>query len=93
MRHNATTVKAIVKEIQHRIDVHSFEQQATQSLALNDIARIRLRTSKALVFDDYRQNRATGGLILINENTFDTVAAGMLRDVKREEEPIAEFAI
>jgi len=93
VRHNAITVKAIVKEIQHRIDVHSFEQQPAQSLVLNDIARIRLRTAKALVFDDYRQNRATGGLILINENTFDTVAAGMLREVKREEEPVAEFAI
>jgi sulfate adenylyltransferase subunit 1 len=93
VRHNAATVKAIVKEIQHRIDVHSFEQQPAQSLALNDIARIRIRTAKALVFDDYRQNRATGALILINDNTFDTVAAGMLREVKREEEPVAEFAI
>lgn len=93
VRHNATTVKAIVKEILHRVDVHSFEQQATDALALNDIARIRLRTAKPLVFDAYKQNRATGSLILINDNTFDTVAAGMLLEQKREEELLTEFAI
>jgi sulfate adenylyltransferase subunit 1 len=93
LRHNATTVKAIVKEILYRVDVHSFEHQATNSLALNDIARIRLRTAKPLVFDSYQQNRATGSLILINENTFDTVAAGMLLEHKIPEELMSEFAI
>lgn len=93
LRHNATTVKAIVKEILYRVDVHSFEHQATNSLALNDIARIRLRTAKPLVFDSYKQNRATGSLILINENTYDTVAAGMLLEHKIPEELMSEFAI
>ena len=78
LRHNAATVKAIVKEIQHRTDVHTFEQQPAEQLALNDIAHIKLRTAKPLVFDAYKKNRSTGALILINENTFDTVAAGML---------------
>ncbi len=82
LRHNATTVKALVKEIIHRVDVYSFAPQATDALALNDIARIRLRTAKPLVFDAYKKNRATGSLILINENTFDTVAAGMLLEMK-----------
>ena len=93
VRHNATTVKAIVKEIQHRVDVHSFEQQPADALALNDIARVRLRTAKPLVFDAYRQNRATGGLILINENTFDTVGAGMLREAPAKVDLQTEFAI
>jgi len=93
LRHNATTVKAIVKEIQYRVNVHTFEQEPADSLALNDIARIRLRTAKPLVFDAYKQNRATGSLILINENTFDTVAAGMLLEKKREEDLATEFAI
>ena len=93
IRHNATTVKAIVKEILYRVNVHSFEHQPASSLALNDIARIRMRTAKPIVFDAYRQNRATGSLIIINENTFDTVAAGMLLEHKREEELITEFAI
>jgi sulfate adenylyltransferase subunit 1 len=93
LRHNAASVKAIVKEIQHRVDVHSFEQQPAEALALNDIARVRLRTAKPLVFDAYQQNRATGGLILINENTFDTVGAGMLHAPEIKEDLSTEFAI
>ena len=82
LRHNATTVKAIVKEIYYRVDVHSLEHQPADHLKLNDIAYVRLRTAKPLVFDAYQRNRASGGIILINENTFDTVAAGMLHAVK-----------
>ncbi len=92
LRHNATTVKVIVKEIYYRVDVHSLEHQPAERLNLNDIAYVRLRTAKPLVFDAYQRNRASGGLILINENTFDTVAAGMLHAVK-EEEIGTEFAI
>lgn len=93
LRHNATTVKAIVKEIYHRVDVHTFEQQPAEQLKLNDIAYIRLRTAKPLVFDSYLQNRNTGSLILINENTFDTVAAGMLHEVPVPETLQQDFAI
>ena len=93
LRHNAMTMKAVVKEIRYRTDVHTFEQQPAGQLKLNDIAHVRLRTAKPLVFDAYKKNRSTGGLILINENTFDTVAAGMLHAPKREEELVAEFAI
>lgn len=93
VRHNAATVKAIVKEIVYRVDIHTFEQKATEALALNDIARIRLRTAKPLVFDAYQKNRASGGLILINENTFDTVAAGMLLALPSKPELPTEFAI
>jgi sulfate adenylyltransferase subunit 1 len=93
LRHNTSSVKAIVKEIYHRTDVHSFEEQEASQLQLNDIARIRLRTARPIVYDAYRKNRATGGLILVNENTFDTVGAGMLREPVREETPLTEFSI
>ncbi len=73
--------------------MHTFGQEATGSLQLNDIARIRLRTAKPIVFDAYRKNRGTGGIILINENTFDTVAAGMLHATTPSEAPVSEFAI
>ncbi len=92
LRHNATTVKVIVKEIYYRVDVHSLEQQPAERLNLNDIAYVRLRTAKPLVFDAYQRNRASGGLILINENTFDTVAAGMLH-APATEKLMPEFAI
>jgi sulfate adenylyltransferase subunit 1 len=93
VRHNSAQTKAIVKEILYRVDVHSFEQQPIHALNLNDIARIKLRTARPLVFDAYRQNRASGGLILVNEGTFDTVAAGMLRDLPRGESTSSEFDI
>jgi sulfate adenylyltransferase subunit 1 len=93
VRHNASTVKAIVKEIYHKTDVHTFEEQPAEQLKLNDIAYIRLRTAKPLVFDSYKENRNTGSLILINDNTFDTVAAGMLHEVPVRETLQQDFAI
>ncbi|MCC6281321.1 MAG: GTP-binding protein [Saprospiraceae bacterium] len=93
LRHNAATVKAIVKEIYHRVDVHTFEKEPAEQLKLNDIAFIRLRTAKPLVFDSYQLNRTTGSLILINDNTFDTVAAGMLHEVPVSETLQQDFAI
>lgn len=93
VRHNAASVKAIVKDISFRVDIHSFERQPTDTLALNDIARVRLRTAKPLVFDAYQKNRSTGGIILVNENTFDTVAAGMLLATQTTAEIQTEYAI
>lgn len=93
LRHNATTVKAIVKEIHHRIDVHSFEEQATDTLQLNDIARVRVRTARPLVYDAYQENRRTGGLIFIHENSFDTVAAGILHKAPVSQAFAQDFAI
>lgn len=92
LRHNSATVKAIVREIHSRTDVHSFEQVPAEKLQLNDIATVRIRTALPLVFDAYHKNRRTGGLILINENTFDTVAAGILLELPVET-PQPEFAI
>jgi sulfate adenylyltransferase subunit 1 len=47
-------------------------------LSLNDIGRVRLRLAEPLVVDSYSDNRATGALILIDESTNETVAAGMV---------------
>ena len=56
----------------------SSREPAPAELALNDIGRVRLRTSKPLAFDPYARNRATGSFILIDEATNDTVGAGMI---------------
>jgi sulfate adenylyltransferase subunit 1 len=48
------------------------------SLGMNDIGRVRLRTTQPLIFDSYRRNRNTGSLTLIDENTNETVGAGMI---------------
>jgi sulfate adenylyltransferase subunit 1 len=93
LRQGSFSVKAVVKEISYQTDVHTFEENSAEQIKLNDIARIRLRTAKPLAYDAYRHNRAFGGLILINENTFDTVAAGMLRSTAPVKTILTEFTI
>ncbi len=85
LRQNSATVKAIVKSIEYRVDVHTFDRLPDDKLQLNDIGLVRLRTAQPLVFDAYRQNRHSGGFILVNENTYDTVAAGMLETARTTE--------
>jgi sulfate adenylyltransferase large subunit len=80
LKHATHAARAIVDEVRWAVDVHTLDpdESATQ-LALNDIGRVRLRTSKPLAFDDYARNRRTGAFILIDEATNDTLAAGMIR--------------
>ncbi|MGZ8476200.1 MAG: elongation factor 1-alpha C-terminal domain-related protein, partial [Candidatus Limnocylindria bacterium] len=52
--------------------------ESAESLRLNDMGRIRLRTQRPLFIDEYRRNRTTGGFILVDESTNDTVAGGMI---------------
>ena len=78
IKHATHAARAIV-ERSSRMDVENLEPAADPSeLALNDIGRVRLRTSKPLAFDPYSHNRATGSFILLDEATNDTVGAGMI---------------
>ena len=82
LKHTSRNATAIVQEIGEIIDVHTLERApAPGELALNDIARVRLRTSAPLVFDPYTSNRRTGSFILIDEVTNGTVAAGMIVEI------------
>ena len=78
IKHTTRSAKAIVKEIEHRVDVNSLEHVPAGQLALNEIGRVRLRCSTPLVVDPYSRNRTTGSFILIDEGTNDTVGAGMI---------------
>jgi sulfate adenylyltransferase subunit 1 len=61
------------------MDINTFERDKTdQDLAMNDIARVKIRTTRRMMLDTYRENRNTGSIILIDENTNETVAAGMV---------------
>ncbi len=74
--HSAT---AVIDAIDDMVDVHTLERMAApQELGLNDIGRVRLRTSAPLVFDPYTSNRRTGSFILIDESSNGTVGAGMI---------------
>jgi sulfate adenylyltransferase large subunit len=79
VKHTTREVTAIVDELCDHVDVHTLERAgAPQELGLNDIGRIRLRTSTPLVFDPYDQNRRTGSFILIDEASNNTVGAGLV---------------
>jgi bifunctional enzyme CysN/CysC len=79
IKHATHAARAIVDEVVDRVDVDTLAPDADAGeLALNDIGRVRLRTSKPLAFDAYRDNRATGSFILVDETTNDTVGAGMI---------------
>jgi sulfate adenylyltransferase subunit 1 len=79
IKHATFAARAIIDAIDTRVDVHTLEPRPSPpELALNDIGRVRLRTSKPLAFDSYARNRATGSFILIDEATNDTVGAGVI---------------
>jgi sulfate adenylyltransferase subunit 1 len=68
-----------VKEIKYKLDINSLQRiENGPDLELNDIARVSIRTTVPLFFDSYRKNRNTGSIILIDEATNETVAAGMI---------------
>jgi bifunctional enzyme CysN/CysC len=78
LKHTTRAARAMVKELQYRLDVNTLHRdEGAERLGLNDIGRVRLRTTTPLFLDAYRRNRATGGFILIDEATNRTVAAGM----------------
>src|SRR6478752_5787193 len=79
VKHTTRSVRAVVKELQYRLDVNTLHRDtAAEGLGLNDIGRVRLRTTQPLFVDDYARNRVTGRFILIDEATNSTVGAGML---------------
>lgn len=80
MQQNSFRSRAVIREITGKVDIHSFERIASDGgLALNDFADVQLKTAVPLSFDAYQTNRKTGAFILINENTNNTVAAGILQ--------------
>ena len=77
--HTSNQQKALIKEVVYKIDINTYNREKEdKSLNMNDIARVRIRTTKPLMKDSYRENRITGSIILIDENTNETVAAGMI---------------
>jgi sulfate adenylyltransferase subunit 1 (EFTu-like GTPase family) len=81
LKHTTRRVRAIVDAIVCRLDVNTLALDTDdQPLRLNDIGRVRLRTTEPLAFDPYRRNRVTGAFILVDEATNETVAAGMIEE-------------
>jgi sulfate adenylyltransferase large subunit len=82
IKHTTRNARAIVEEIEHRVDINTLEHVPATQLGLNEIGRVQLRCSSPLVVDPYSRNRTTGSFILIDESTNDTVAAGMVLNAR-----------
>jgi sulfate adenylyltransferase large subunit len=78
IKHTTRSARAVVDQLEYRVDVNTLEHEATEQLDLNGIGRVRLRISSPLMVDRYRRNRTTGSFILVDEASNDTVAAGMV---------------
>ncbi|MCH2214738.1 MAG: sulfate adenylyltransferase subunit CysN [Flavobacteriales bacterium] len=79
IKHTSKDARCIVKEIQYKVDINTLHRlEDDKDIKMNDIARIRIRTTSPLFYDRYSRNRVTGSVILIDEATNETVGAGMI---------------
>jgi len=79
IRHTTQEARCVVKEVRYKMDINSLHRnKEDNTLNVNDIGRVVLRTTAPLFTDSYRKNRITGSVILIDESTNRTVGAGMI---------------
>ena len=79
LKHTTKEARCIVKEINYTVDINTLHKnEDNKTIGLNDIGRIRIRTTKPLFYDSYKNNRYTGSVILVDESTNETVGAGMI---------------
>jgi len=86
------TVNATVTRIKHQLNVNTLEKLAAEKLTLNAVASCNLATDAPLVFDAYSDNKTTGGFILIDRLTHNTVAAGMIDYALRRAQNVTPHA-
>jgi sulfate adenylyltransferase subunit 1 len=79
VKHTTSDARCIVKEIVYKVNINTLENDYNdKDVNMNDIAKIKIRTTKPLFYDSYKKNRITGSMVLIDENTNETVGAGMI---------------
>jgi bifunctional enzyme CysN/CysC len=91
LKHTTRRVRATIERLDTKVDMHTLDDiHSPAELELNDIGRVRLRTSLPVLADPYERNRTTGAFILIDESSNDTVGAGMI--ITPSEEAGAPFS-
>jgi sulfate adenylyltransferase subunit 1 (EFTu-like GTPase family) len=80
LRHTTNDVRAIVTDVLYKVNISTLEKSTeSKEFALNDIGCVRIRCAAPIFFDPYAKNRTTGSFILVDEQTNNTVAAGMIQ--------------
>ena len=88
MKIGTRTVTATVMPLKYKVNVNTLEHVAASSLDLNEIGVVDFELDRPIAFDPYQENRDTGGFILIDRITNDTVGAGMLRFALRRSQNV-----
>jgi sulfate adenylyltransferase subunit 1 len=79
IKHTSNEQTAMIKEVIYKFDINTLERKTDdKELRMNDISKVKIRTTKPLMVDAYRENRTTGSIILVDDATNETVAAGMI---------------
>jgi len=80
LKQTTSEARAMITEIQYKMDINTLHRlEEDKDIKMNDIARVKIRSTKPIFADKYDQNRVTGSVILVDEATNETVAAGMIR--------------
>lgn len=78
LKHTSKDVRCVIKDVLFKVDISSLKETDDKNIGLNDIAKLSLKTTAPLMTDKYSVNRNTGSIILIDEASNATVAAGMI---------------
>jgi len=79
IRHTTSELRGIIREVVYKVNINNLEENTEdKSVGLNEIARIRIKTSRPIFYDSYKDNHITGSVIIIDEGTNNTVGAGMI---------------
>jgi len=79
IKHTSNEQKAMIKEVVYKYNINTLDRiHDDNELNMNDICKVKIRTTKPLMVDSYRENRTTGSIILVDDSTNETVAAGMI---------------
>lgn len=80
LQHNSRLVKAVVRNVEYKVDVNSLQQQPVEgNVKLNEVVKAVIKTASPLVYDPYTKLSATGSAILIDETSNSTVAAVLIK--------------
>ena len=80
LKQTTADARAMITEIQYKMDINTLHRlEEDKDIKMNDIARVKIRSTKPIFADDYTVNRVTGSIILVDEATNETVAAGMVK--------------
>jgi sulfate adenylyltransferase subunit 1 len=80
LQHNSRVVKAVIRDIEYKLDVNTLERlPSPEHAALNDVIRVTIKTSEPIALDSYQFLRTNGGAVLIDQTSYVTVGACMLQ--------------